>query len=75
MTAMATATTTATATATATATTVKPPSLAATAPLLPAFFLFVSLAVDEAKRDSANFYVATLGRALAQVRVALRRVG
>jgi len=66
-----TATTTTTTAATdnhhTTAPTVQPPSLATVAPLLPAFFLFVSLAVEEAKRDLANFYVAALGRALAQV--------
>ena len=75
VTATATATTTAKGTTTTTATdnhhttapTAPPPSLATVAPLLPAFFLFVSLTVEEAKRDLANFYVAALGRALAQV--------
>ena len=64
------ATTKATATTTTdntTAPTAPPPSLATVAPLLPAFFLFVSLTVEEAKRDLANFYVAALGRALALV--------
>ena len=60
-------TTTTTATDNTTIPTAPPPSLATVAPLLPAFFLFVSLTVEEAKRDLANFYVAALGRALAQV--------
>ena len=62
-----TATTTITATDNSTIPTAPPPSLATVAPLLPAFFLFVSLTVEEAKRDLANFYVAALGRALTQV--------